>query len=237
MTPTTQLGWSGGFAAPSYWHNMPGMGDARPITDAIGSGLLSAGGVIAAIPGGQLPGAIVAAVGALTRLIGGMFQPDITKIQATHIVDQIEAQVLKPMLADWQSLPASAKTPTLQAAYLEVFDSAWKNVRQGCSNPALATAGQNCVTDRQQGACHWTVDGQTPGVPPNCGNWFVWFRDPIANDPEVAANVSASEGQPSYQTGSTPSGTPAATPTDNTKLYLGLGLLAAGVVLAFVGEN
>ena len=177
------------FQVRGYWGGMGGGGlgeDMRPITNAIGSGLLSSAGVIAMIPGGQLPAAIIAAVGALTELIGGLFAPDLTKIQATHIVDQIEAQSLKPMRAAWQALPASQKTVTNQAAFLEVFDAAWRSVQQGCSNPALGSAGQACIGDRSQGSCHWTLDGQTPGIPPsNCGNWFTWYRDPIANDPEV----------------------------------------------------
>ena len=47
------------------------------------------------------------------------------------------------------------------------------------------TAGQACVGDRQQGACHYQSNGA-------CWNWFVGYRDPIANDPHVAANAAAS---------------------------------------------
>jgi hypothetical protein len=158
------------------YYGMGGLGgDARPITQAIGAGLLSAGGIIAAIPGGQLPGAIVAAVGALTGLIGGLFAPDLTKIQATHIVDQIEAQVLKPMLANWQALPANQKTQTNQAAFLEVFDAAWRKVQEGCSNPALGSAGVACIADRVRG-------GRWP--------WPEYYRDPISSDPNVIPDPS-----------------------------------------------
>lgn len=168
---------------------MGGLGiSTQQITGSVGGSVTAAGAVIAAIPGLQLPGAIVAAVGALTSLIGGLFKPDITKIQASNIVNQIEAQTLKPMLASWNALPANQKTESMQAYYLSIFDQAWAAVQQGCGNPQLGTAGQNCITDRQQGACHYTIDGQTPGTPPNCGNWFVWYRDPIANDPNVIAD-------------------------------------------------
>jgi hypothetical protein len=192
-------------------YGMDGLGDARPITQAIGAGLLSAGGVIAAIPGLQLPGAIVAAVGALTGLIGGLFQPDLTKIQATHIVDQIELQVLKPMLANWQALPASQKTQTNQAAYLEVFDAAWRKVQEGCSNPALGEAGQRCIADRVRG-------GPWP--------WPVYYRDPIANDPNVIPD-------PSF-TGSVSSIDSAVTGLSSTlgvsPVVLGIGLIAFGLL-------
>lgn len=172
-----------------YSYQWPGMGDARPITQSVSSGLLSAAGIVSTVPGGQLPGAIIAAVGALTGLIGGMFKPDLTKIEASHIVDQIEAQSLKPMISSWRSLTPAQKTVSMQDTYLQIFDKAWAAVVQGCSNPALQAAGQACTTDRQQGACHWTLTGGTPGQPPNnCGNWFTWYRDPIANDPDVHAD-------------------------------------------------
>jgi hypothetical protein len=174
-----------------YQHGMGGLGiTSQQITSTVGGSLMATGGVLAVIPGLQIPGAIVAAVGALTSLVGGLFRPDITKIEATRIVDQIEAQVLKPMRASWQALPANQKTVSMQAHYLNIFDQAWNAVSQACSNPALATAGQNCIADRAQGACHYTVDGRTPGNPPDCGNWFVWYRDGIANDPNVIPDPS-----------------------------------------------
>lgn len=216
------------FQVHSYYTGMNGLGDARPITSAIGAGLLSAGGVIAAIPGGQLPGAIVAAVGALTSLIGGLFVPDLTKIQATHIVDQIEAQTMKPLRAGWQALPATQKTQTNQAAFLEVFDAGWRSVQQACSAPALGSAGQACISDRAQGSCHWTLDGQTPGMPGNCGNWFTWYRSPIANDPNVipdsvSGSVSGSIDSTVSQVSTLLGGI--------SPLWIGLGLVGLALVV------
>jgi hypothetical protein len=168
------------------FRDLAGLGDERPVTSAIGSGLLASAGILSVIPGGQLPAAIIAAVGALTGLIGGFFKPDLTKEEASSIVDKIEAQTMKPLRASWQSLPAAQKTQSMQAQYLAVFDGAWNQVVQGCANPALGSAGQACTGDRAQGACHYTLDGHTPGQPPsNCGNWFTWYRDVIANDPNV----------------------------------------------------
>lgn len=169
------------FRVRSYY-GLGGLGDARPITQAIGSGLLSAGGTIAMIagPAGILPGAIISAVGALTSLIGGFFAPDLTKIQATRIVDQIELQVLKPTLADWLALPADKKTQTLQAAYLEVIDTALNKVKEGCSNPALGEAGQRCISERL------VRGGSAPWCPTGTGcDWYALYRDPIANDPTI----------------------------------------------------
>ncbi len=157
----------------------PALGDARPVTQAISSGLLSAAGIVSTVPGGQLPGAIIAAVGAMTGLIGGLFKPDLTKIEATRIVDQIEAQTLKPMIASWQSLNPEQKTRSMQSTYLQIFDKAWAAVLQGCGNPNLGPAGAACISDRQAGSCKWNgPDGQ-------CWNWHIGYRDPVANDPDV----------------------------------------------------
>lgn len=114
---------------------MSGLGiTSQQATSTVGSSLLITGGVIAAIPGLQIPGAIIAAVGALTSLIGGLFRPDVTKIQATHIVDQIESQVLQPTLAQWRALPASQRTVSMQAHFVNIVDQALNAVREGCSD-------------------------------------------------------------------------------------------------------
>jgi hypothetical protein len=214
---------------------MDGLGDTRPITSAIGSGLLSAGGVIAAIPGGQLPGAIVAAVGALTGLIGGLFAPNVNNIAATHIVDQIETQ-LNQLEAGWQALPPSQKTQTNQAAFLELIDAALNKVQQGCSNPALGTSGQRCISER-------LVQGGTAPWCPNPGHmgcdWVTAYRVPIANDPNVIPDPVATVGG---SVGGTVGGS-----IDNTvatvsqalggvsPLWLGVGLIAAALLL--VGDS
>ena len=149
-------------------------------TSRIGSGIMAAGGIVASIPGGQIPGAIIAAVGTLTTLIGGLFKPDLTKIEATHIVDQVEAQVLRPTLASWNGLPADKKTESMQALYLQTVDKALNDVQQGCSNPQLGTAGQHCISER---LIH---GGSAPWCPTGTGcDWITLYRDPIANDPAV----------------------------------------------------
>ena len=57
--------------------------------------------------------------------------------------------------------------------------------------------GANCVADRQAGACHYQANGA-------CWNWFIGFRDPIANDPDVqpdSAVVTAANAAVSSATG------------------------------------
>jgi hypothetical protein len=109
--------------------------------------------------------------------------PDCSKIATTQIVQKAE-QLLQQNLAAWQSLTPQEKTWATQQQALANFDAVWAQVVQSCNTGAYGTAGQACVNDRKQGACHYQNNGQ-------CWNWFIGYRDPIANDPAVAASAPA----------------------------------------------
>jgi hypothetical protein len=209
--------------------------DNLPITTRIGGGLMAAGGDIALIPGGQIPGAIVAAVGALTSLIGGFFKPDLTKIEATHIVDQIQAQYLQPNLDSWRALSPEHKTVSAQKASLALVDFAFSKVQQGCSNPALGTAGQHCISER-------LVRGGTAPWCPNAGHtgcdWYALFRDPIANDPDVHPDQQPTDtSTPGSAGGSNNTGSSNTLSSSSTFLYGGLALLGIALLVAFAGGD
>ncbi len=208
-----------------------------PVTTRIGGGLMAAGGTIALIPGGQIPGAIVAAVGALTSLIGGLFKPDLTKIEATHIVDQAQAQYLQPNLDTWRALSPEHKTVSAQTASLALVDYVFGKIQQGCSNPALGTAGQHCISER-------LVRGGTAPWCPNPGNtgcdWYALFRDPIANDPDVHPDPVAQPtdtSTPGSAGGSNTSSGSETVSSSSTFLYGGLALLGIGLLIAFAGGD
>lgn len=118
-----------------------------------------------------------------------------TCIVSTQFANQAE-NLMKQNIAAYFSTPAP-RSPADQAAALANFDGfwAWLTAAQQCGNPALGTAGRNCIGDREAGACKWTVT--TPNLwpgqpgPGQCFNWFSGYRDPIANDPNVSASVSA----------------------------------------------
>ena len=147
--------------------------------------------LITAAPATGPAAPFVAAAGALLKIVA-LFGPNPDNTITTGWVNQVEADVLQPNLAAWNALAPQDKTSAMQAYAMQIFTTAWNGIVQLCSNATLGSAGTSCIADRQQGACHWTLTGETPGVPPsNCGNWWTWYYFPIAQDPQVAANEAA----------------------------------------------
>jgi hypothetical protein len=151
---------------------------------------------------GSFAGPIGAAISGLTSIaiaIASLFKGcGTTCTQASNIANQIEAQLLQN-LNTYMSAPIHYAS--MQAAALNTFDTTWAALQQACGQAALQQAGVNCVSDRQQGACKWkaqaggwtqAADGSWSYAPwgasgsgSTCWNWWVGYRDPIANDPTV----------------------------------------------------
>jgi hypothetical protein len=177
-------------------------------------------------------GAAVAGAIALSVAIYNAFKGcGQTCIQASNIANQVE-QILRQNLNDYLALPVHYAS--LQAAHLNNFQTAWQALVQACSAQALQQAGVNCIQDRQQGACHYHTspggwqNGQyvAPGQDGSgsaCWNWFVGYRDPIANDPTVVPDPAlGADGTLSIST-----------PTGSTSLMplLLIAAVIAGVML------
>lgn len=169
-----------------------GMGASQQQDAAtVGTSLTQISAALAKIPGAQVAAPFVAIAGALANIVS-LFGPNPDNTITTGWVNQIEADVLQPNLAAWNALAPADKSPEAQTAALAIFQEGWNQVVQLCSNVQLGSAGTSCIADRQNGACHWTLTGETPGVPPNnCWNWWSGYHDPIANDPQVAINEAA----------------------------------------------
>lgn len=99
----------------------------------------------------------------------------------TDIVNQAEV-LMKQNLAAWNS---SDKTIGEQDQAIANFNNIWSQVVQACSSSAYSqgsnstglSPGQRCVSDRQRGG-QW--------------DWFSYYYDPIAGDPNVkASNVGS----------------------------------------------
>lgn len=99
------------------------------------------------------------------------------KIKAAQIANEAEIELQRNV----DAYLSGPRTTANQQAALAVFDYAWSQFVLYSQDPALGDPGQRAVKERGPG-------GQVPGTN---GNWFVWYRDPIANDPQVQAGTAA----------------------------------------------
>jgi hypothetical protein len=153
-----------------------------------GSGLILGMAPAMAVP---IIGAVLAGItiGIIAILNSGCGQTCIVTSQwANQAADALEQNIRA-----YFALPIP-RPPEAQAQALGNFDAIWARLVQLCSQPGLSTAGQNCIADRQSGACKWHQTGQPefPGQPNlgECWNWFSSYRNPIANDPNVGNGLS-----------------------------------------------
>jgi hypothetical protein len=132
------------------------------------------------------------------------------------------------------------KTPQAQQYALAVFTQGWNQIVQLCSNPQLGSAGSNCLRDRQRGG-KW--------------DWWGYYYDPIAKDPQVAANVAAAKAAaaaalaaqstpvdtstPGSAGGSnnTSTGNASTISSSSTYLYGGLALLGVALIFVFAEDD
>lgn len=187
-----------------------GMGQTVSTTQLISAGVstgaASTASILVALGAVTGPvGAAIAAVGAVASLLVNVFKGcGQTCVEASDIANQVE-QALQQNLTAYMSAPIHYQS--LQTAAMNNFNTAWTALTQACGNPSLATAGQNCISERQNGACSYKTSpggwqqnsaGQWSYVSPGangsgstCWNWFVGYYDPIANDPTVVADPAS----------------------------------------------
>ncbi len=152
--------------------------------------------------GGPVGAAISAGIGvamAVAQFFKGCGQACIVETQDANKLEPY----LQQNLAAYLSSPI--RTTSMQAAFLNNFDTLFNTLVQACGDPALGASGQRCISDRRAGACQWkasqsgwtkNADGTctwTPAGPSGsgdmCWNWYVGYRDPIANDPCVVPDA------------------------------------------------
>lgn len=114
--------------------------------------------------------AISGAITGVTAAIRAIFsrKAPAQREYATAIVNDLE-----PLLQqNLQAYFSGPRTVSNQQAAVANFDSAWQllSSSQYCGNPALGDPGRACIADRSRGG-KW--------------DWFSYYRDPIANDPDV----------------------------------------------------
>jgi hypothetical protein len=184
--------------APPMRHRRRGMGQLSPTNQTIAGGAAQAasltGSLIGALNGIPIAGPIASAIASVGVLLANVFSGcGNTCVEATNLANQAEPLLLQNLQT---YLSAPVHYASLQAAALNNFTLTWNALVQACSNPALGSAGQACIADRQNGACdyHTSPGGWSNGVYTypgangsgnTCWNWFVGYHDPIANDPTV----------------------------------------------------
>lgn len=116
----------------------------------------------------------------VTKMAKGCGQ---TCVLTADAANDIEQQLIQN-LAAYQN---SGHTQAEQAGAIQVFYAYWNTLAEYCGQPAFQStaAGRNCIDDRREDACKWRDE---QGV---CWNWFIGYLHPIANDPDVKPNPTA----------------------------------------------
>jgi hypothetical protein len=201
----------------------------------------SAASILGMAPAVAVP-VIGAAIVGVTILITVLLRSGCgqTCVVTSQWANEAEPLLSKNVLAYFET--QGPRTRSQQNAALNNFDVVWAALQQRCSQGGLGVAGQNCIADRQAGACKWRQRADSPLLsipgqpqPGACWNWFSGYRDPIANDPNVVDDPS-----PFSQAGAAvesffggPGGAPGPGGISPLMLAVGLGLVvAAGVALA-----
>ena len=138
-----------------------------------------------------------------------------TCIQATKVVEDVEPVML-------QNLEAYENGQIDQATAISNYNRLWDVVRQGCS-VIPGAAGQNCINDRTEGACHYKQDAQPkyPGQPDigQCWNWANGYGAPLNYPSKVPMKGTNDLATMMDISGLDP-------------LWIGVGLIIAGLVVS-----
>jgi hypothetical protein len=162
--------------------------------------LLVAAGALQAVPvAGQIAGAVLSITAVIASFFKGCGSSCVLTSDEVNQVSQYMAQNLQQYLA----APVSAAT---QAEAIANFNQLWQGIVAYCGQPSMGSAGKNCISERQNGACSyktspggWQQQNGTwvyvaPGANGSgstCWNYFVGYLDPIQNDPRVAEAASS----------------------------------------------
>lgn len=206
MTQTIPRAAVGGYFVTRPYKTLAGLSAGSPTVNQIAGTVLSGGaGIATAIAAGAsltIP-IIGAAIGAVTLAINALLNSGCgqTCIVTSNWANQAEA-LLKQNISEYFSIPAP-RPQSAQTTAVQNGNAIINYLTQQCSNMQLGAAGQNCIADRQAGACKWkqTTDSPLlayPGEPQpgQCWNWVNGYIDPIANDPNVVPDDTYSASVP-----------------------------------------
>lgn len=156
-----------------------------------------------------------------------------TCIQATALVNQAEPLLLQNLQQYEAGLITAEEAQT-------TYNNIWQGLETACS-AIPGSAGQNCISDRQQGACKWNATG-TPPTPYSpavgtCWNWYNAYYVPLTYPPMTAAPSSGGSVVSSVATSVSSSADTLASDIGlgsgaGTWLLLGAAVVAAALVLS-----
>lgn len=190
------------------------------------AGAAAAGASSAALIGGLTIGSAIPILGTIAGMLAGILVQVFSGCGSScTLTSQAANQVEQALQQNLTAYLNGTHTKSEQAAALANFDNTWAKLVQYCGSGSFGSAGQRCVTDREQGSCAYKTspggyNGCTYTFPgannsgSTCWNWFVGYRDPIANDPCVVPDATVA---------ATPSGVaPADELTSTTNAWSGL---------------
>jgi hypothetical protein len=225
------------FAGPTF--RRKGLGDVSTgqIESIAATGASTTVGILVALGtlGGPAGAAIAGLIGVGTAIASMFHGCGQTCVIATQDANKSE-QLLQQNLSAYQNAPVHYQS--IQQAALNNVDTLFAALKQACSDPSLGSAGQRCISER-------LVPGGTAPWCPKPGHtgcdWYVLYRDPIANDPNVvpdptpqsAASTIAQDVSAGAQSlvNAVTSGAGITLPTLSTPLLLGGGALLLGLIL------
>ncbi len=191
---------------------------------SIAGGVLTAGGSssiaattwgTAAIP---IIGAAVAGVTIALMMYFNRKGPK-QKVATTEIVNKIEP-LMQENLKGYLEGPRTVES---QRQALANFDAGWQFVVEHCGIPEMGEPGRRCISERQRG-------GTAPWCPTGSGcDWFILYRDPIANDVPVPSPSAVDSIGDSFS--SIFGGGDASSSNSMLPLLLGAGLIGAALLL------
>lgn len=185
------------------------------VAGGIAAGLATSAGILAVIPGGQIPAAFLAAAASIVGPIAKEFEGcGVTCQQTTDIANKVETAAQQVMAQYWGS---SVRTVSMRDGAVAALQQLYQYLIQNCQAVG-GRGGQQCVADRQPGGKY---DFQAQQIAP------------IQNDSAVVPDPVAPGSSSSVLSSLTPSGTLFGLPVSSL-LLPGLLILAA---VTMSGDN
>lgn len=213
--PTLPQGAVAGVTSGALIGAQTAVSTGSSVAGGIAGGLATTAGILAAIPGGQIPAAFLAAAASIVGPIAKEFEGcGSTCQQTTDIANKVEAAAQQVMAQYWGS---KVRTVSMQQGAVAALQQLYQYLIQNCQAVG-GQGGRQCVADRQPGGKY---DFQAQQIAP------------IQNDSAVVPDPVAPGSSSSILSSLAPSGTLFGLPVSSLLLPGALILVA----LAMSGDK